>query len=137
MDTNLLIWKAKEAALNSYSPYSNFRVGASVLTKEGSIFCGTNVENGSFGGTICAERVALSTAVTNGFKEFEAICVVGLDFDDYLLPCGICLQFISEFNEDIKIVLVNKKEEYLIKTLSDLLPLKFNLNGKFPCLKET
>ncbi|HOV15649.1 MAG TPA: cytidine deaminase, partial [Spirochaetota bacterium] len=107
MDINLLIEKAKKVALNSYSPYSKFRVGASLLTKNGEIFCGTNVENGSFGGTICAERVAITTAISNGYRDFEAICVVGLDCKNYIYPCGICLQFISEFGNNIDIIITN------------------------------
>jgi len=128
MDINLLIEKAKKVALNSYSPYSKFRVGASLLTKNGEIFCGTNVENGSFGGTICAERVAITTAISNGYRDFEAICVVGLDCKNYIYPCGICLQFISEFGNNIDIIITNNKNEYKIFKIGDFLPFTFNFD---------
>ena len=123
MNVKLLIQKAKNVALNSYSPYSHFRVGAALLTKDNKIFTGTNVENRSYGGTICAERVAISKAISCGHKEFKAICVIGLDYDKFLPPCGICRQFISEFGANIKIILTNNKEEYKITSIKDLLPM--------------
>lgn len=122
-----LIEKAKNIALLSYSPYSKFRVGASLLTEDGKIFCGTNVENSSYGGTICAERSAIVSAISNGYKKFKMICIVALDYEEYIYPCGICLQFISEFGSDIDIVITNKILEYKILKISDFLPLNFSL----------
>ncbi|HQB62722.1 MAG TPA: cytidine deaminase, partial [Spirochaetota bacterium] len=95
-----LITTASQAALNSYSPYSLFRVGAALLAKDGRIFTGTNVENRSFGGTICAERTAIVKAVSEGVKDYSALAVIGLDSAEILPPCGICRQFISEFGSD-------------------------------------
>jgi len=122
MDINKLLDEAKNAALKSYSPYSHFRVGCALLTNEGKIFTGTNVENRSFGGTICAERVAITKAVSEGFKVFKTICIIGLDSLEILPPCGICRQFISEFGTDIEVVMSNKNSEYKKVNIRDLLP---------------
>ena len=129
MDVKILLEKAKKSAENSYSPYSNFRVGASVLTSEGKIFTGTNVENRSYGATICAERVAITKAVSEGYKKFKAICIVSPDSIELLPPCGICRQFITEFGRDIEIIMSNKNLEYKIVNIKDLLPYDslFNL----------
>jgi len=122
MDVNLLLNEAKKAAGFSYSPYSHFRVGCALLAKDGKIYHGTNVENRSFGGTICAERVAITKAVSEGSKEFSAICVIGLDSSELLPPCGICRQFISEFGTDITVIMANKRMEHKIMNISELLP---------------
>ncbi|HPO50836.1 MAG TPA: cytidine deaminase, partial [Spirochaetota bacterium] len=113
---------------NSYSPYSKFRVGACLLTEEGEVFCGTNVENGSFGGTICAERVAFSKAVSEGYRNFKSICIAGLDCDDFLYPCGICLQFMSEFASNLEIIVTNKKKDYKVYKISELFPYAFSFS---------
>jgi cytidine deaminase len=132
MEIKDLLEKAKKAAEKSYSPYSNFRVGSSVLTTEGKIFTGTNIENKSYGGTICAERVAVSKAISEGYKKIEVICIVGLDSPEILPPCGICRQFIAEFGREIKIIMANKNLEYKIVLLNELLPYDslFNLKNK-------
>jgi cytidine deaminase len=122
MDINNLIRTAIDAAEKSYSPYSKFRVGASLLTKDGRIFTGTNVENRSYGGTICAERTAVVKAVSEGYRDFEAICIIGLDTGQILPPCGMCRQFISEFGSDIKVIMSNNKSEYEIVEMKNLLP---------------
>ncbi|HRX43005.1 MAG TPA: cytidine deaminase, partial [Clostridia bacterium] len=91
------LMKAAEAALeNSYSPYSGIRIGAAVKGGSGKVYVGTNVENASYGATICAERSAITSAVSAGEKEITAIAITG-DIDDYAWPCGICRQVIKEF----------------------------------------
>ncbi|MBP9988404.1 MAG: cytidine deaminase [Ruminococcus sp.] len=130
MENEILINKAIEAMKNSYSPYSNFRVGASLITKNGKIYTGCNIENSSFSATNCAERTAFFNAVSNGEKEFEAIAIVGGKngkIDDFCFPCGICRQVMSEFcDKDFKIILSNTKEIKEYK-LSELLPESFKL----------
>jgi cytidine deaminase len=119
-----LIEKAIEAREKAYVPYSNFLVGAAVKTKEGKIFTGCNIESASFTPTICAERTALSKAISEGYKEIEAIAVVG-SFEEYTFPCGVCRQFIVEFGKDIKIIVAKNTDEYKIYQISDLLPHSF------------
>ncbi len=128
IDVNELIESAKSVSLNSYSPYSNYKVGAALLTSDGEIFTGTNVENISFSATTCAERIAIFSAVSQGYTEFEAIAVY--HDGDLPYPCGVCLQVLSEFvlNDDFKIYVANE-DEFEQYTLSDLLPLKFK--GEF------
>lgn len=116
-----LLHKAAEAGKNSYSPYSKFKVGSSVLCRSGEIYMGTNIENRSFGATICAERSAISAAVSNGEIEIIAICVYSPDYNDYLPPCGICRQVISEFGKDIKVILSDKNFNYKLLSIDDLL----------------
>ena len=99
MNRQDLIDKAHEAMKNAYSPYSGFKVGAAILTKDGKIFTGCNVENASYGATICAERCAATKAVSEGSNEFTAIAIVSSS-DKFTYPCGICRQFLSEFFEE-------------------------------------
>lgn len=122
MDIKNLLNKAKEAASHSYSPYSKFKVGAAVQTSDGKIFTGANIENRSYGATICAERVAISKAVSEGHINFKVICIVGLNTNKILPPCGICRQFISEFGNDIEVIMANKKLEYKIVKINELVP---------------
>ena len=96
-DKDQLVAAAGRAAENAYAPYSSFRVGAAVLCSDGTIITGTNVENRSYGLTMCAERVAIGTAVATGKRKLTAIAIVGLDSDTPLPPCGACRQVISEF----------------------------------------
>lgn len=96
MDYKELLEKAKEASKNTYSPYSKFPVGACVVTPSGKTFIGTNVENASFGATICAERSAIMNMVVNGEREIEAIAIYGPKMK-MCAPCGICRQVIAEF----------------------------------------
>ena len=131
INTDSLIKKALEARENAYAPYSSFLVGAALLTSDGEIFTGANVENGSYGATICAERNALCAAISSGKRDFSAIAVVGgkkgTSISDYCPPCGICRQFIVEFcASDFKIILFDGKKEKVWE-LSSLLPNSFNL----------
>lgn len=110
---------------NSYSPYSNFRVSALVKTKNGKIFKGVNIENAAYSPTICAERSALASAISNGEREFSYIVINGDSKDTF--PCGVCRQFIREFSDsDTKIVIANSTDDYKIYTIEDLLPHSFS-----------
>lgn len=130
-DRELLLLAIK-AAKNSYSPYSNFRVGAALLSKSGKIFLGCNVENSAYGDTICAERTAFLKAISEGEREFEKIAIVGSKTDDFsamALPCGSCRQVMSEFcDENFKIVLMDKNDVKVF-TLSEIFPAPFNKNS--------
>jgi len=116
----LLINKAHSVLKNAYSPYSKFKVGAAILTKDGKIFSGCNVENISYGLTICAERVALFKAVSEGHTQFEAIAICSSS-KKATFPCGACRQVLSEFG-NMKVYLENDSKTH---TLSDLLPNSF------------
>jgi len=118
-----LIREANIAKEYSYSPYSHFRVGAALLTKSGKIYRGCNIENASYGATICAERTAVVKAVSEGEKSFEAIAIVS-DNEDFTYPCGVCRQFLSEYGLDIIVVLPGKEQARVI-TLGELLPEAF------------
>lgn len=121
---NELIEQAKKATLNSYVPYSNFKVGAALLCKNGKVYLGCNIENKAFGPSICAERVAFSKAISEGEKEFTAIAIIG--GDDICPPCGICRQVMSEFcNDDFIIYLEGKGNKIEKYTLNELLPHRF------------
>lgn len=124
-DIEQLILKAVLAKQNSYSPYSNFQVGAALLTDNGKIYTGTNVECSSQSPTICAERVAMATAVAKGERAFQMIAVAG--DNEYTYPCGVCRQFISEFcDENFKIIVAKDQNDYKIFTLNQLLPHAFS-----------
>ncbi len=120
-----LIDAAKEASKNSYSPYSRFAVGAAVLTADGKIFTGTNVENSSFGLTVCAERVAILKAVSEGKKKFKAIAVASQG-KNFAYPCGACLQVMSEFSKDLDVIVVCGNKFKVVK-LQELIPFAFKL----------
>ena len=114
----------------SYTPYSNFKVGAALLTKNGDIYTGCNIENAAYTPTNCAERTAFFKAVSEGIKEFEAICIVGGKDGiptEYAAPCGVCRQVMMEFcdPETFKIILAVSKDKYDVFTLKELLPLGF------------
>lgn len=127
-----LALKAIEAMKKSYSPYSHFTVGAALLTKEGKIYTGANIENASYTPTVCAERNAIFTAVHNGERKFEAIAIVGGhrgDVKGITAPCGVCRQVMSEFcSPDFKVILVTSNEgDFEETTLGELLPYSFKL----------
>jgi cytidine deaminase len=114
-----LIEKAKRARLKAYAPYSNFKVGAALLTKSGRVYTGANVENTTFGLTVCAERIAVFKALNRGDKKFTKIAVVS-DKNPPVTPCGACRQVLSEFVKDLKIICANlegKVEKYRLKAL--------------------
>lgn len=128
---SMLIDKATEARMRSYSPYSHFSVGAALLCADGTIYTGANIENASYTPTVCAERVAFFSAVHAGHREFTAIAIVGGDnqssITSFCTPCGVCLQVMSEFCKgDFKIFLSDGKNQKVI-TLDDALPHRFSL----------
>ena len=121
-----LIQKAKEAKKQAYAPYSGFHVGAALLCKDGTIFTGCNIENSAYGPTNCAERTAIFKAVSEGFREFEAIAIIS-DSKQPTAPCGVCRQVMAEFcdPETFRIVLMNGDGEIRDYLLKELLPLGF------------
>jgi len=128
MNPNQLIEKALEARNLSYSPYSNFQVGAALLCKDGKVFVGSNVENSSYPLCMCAERNALYNAMMNGYKraDFLALAIVA-DTDEPCSPCGACRQVISElFPKEGKIYLSNLKSEIKETNIEELLPFAFS-----------
>ena len=118
--------KAKEMLPRAYAPFSKFRVGAALLTKEGEVYTGCNVENSSFGATICAERTAFVKAISEGESEFEAIAIVCEEGEAW--PCGICRQFMKEFcDDDFKIITGDDEESLRVYTMEEILPEGFRL----------
>ena len=118
-----LVRLARTAAQHAYAPYSHFRVGAAVRCKDGAVFLGSNVENRSFGLTICAERCAIVAAIAHGSRHFEELAVLGLDAIGPLPPCGACRQVISEFfPPDAKIHFAGSDDTVKTVLLADLLP---------------
>lgn len=126
MDYSLLINEALKAREKAYVPYSNFKVGAAILTSEGRIYSGCNIENASYGATNCAERTAIFKAVSEGECKIKAIAVVG-DTENFTYPCGICRQVITEFAEssDTEIIIAKNEKEYLLEKVSTILPGAF------------
>ena len=121
---------AKDAMKNSYATYSNYNVGAVLLCESGNIYKGCNIENASYSLTNCAERTALFSAIANGEKEFEAICIVGGKngiITDYAMPCGACRQVLAEFcDADFKVYVGINENDIKEYKLSELLPYSFN-----------
>lgn len=129
-----LLEKAKEASKTSYSPYSKFAVGAAVLFESGNVYSGANIENVSYGLGLCAERNALSTALGTGEKSQAIAIAVFSPNQKRCLPCGACLQWLSEFsmmygkNYDIAVILEDDTD-FIVYKLSELLPYGFNFNS--------
>ena len=122
-----LIKKANEARKNSYAPYSTYRVGAALLCADGTVYTGCNVENAAYGETVCAERVAIFKAISEGKRDFDAISIVGGidELKDFAYPCGACRPVLSEFcAPSFKIVLFDGKNTKLC-TLGELFPASF------------
>jgi cytidine deaminase len=131
MDYRNLVKIAIDARENAYVPYSKFKVGAAVLTADDAIYTGCNIENASYGATNCAERTAIFKAVSEGHKEIKAIAIVG-DMSTNTYPCGICRQVIVEFaTKDIQIILVKNENDYIIKTMEEILPGAFTKEDLF------
>ena len=120
-----LCQKAVDMMDMSYCPYSHFPVGAAVECSDGSVFTGCNIENAAYGAGTCAERTALSKAVSEGHKDFVRIAIAGKS-EDYCVPCGICRQFMMEFAPNLEIICLNGKGESKKFTLPELLPYGFN-----------
>ena len=122
-----LITEAEKARKRAYAPYSKFKVGAAVLSADGKIFTGCNIENASIGLALCAERVAIFKAISEGSTKLKAIAIIG-DTDKPCSPCGACRQVISEFGEDIPLIMANLKGDVKIKKIKELLPEAFGKN---------
>lgn len=129
MDAKKLIESALSVLDRSYSKYSKFKVAAAVEMSDGSIYNGVNVENASYGLSICAERSAIVNAISNGdSRNITKIAIVNKD--SYPYPCGACRQFISEFNSDCEIIVAKSTEDYKVYKLKELLPEVFSLDDK-------
>ncbi|AMJ39901.1 cytidine deaminase [Anaerotignum propionicum] len=124
MENQELVLLAKKAMEKAYAPYSKFKVGAALLAKNGDIFLGCNVENASYGATICAERTAITKAISEGVKEFEKIAIVASS-GDYAAPCGICRQVLFEFLPEGEVILDSDSEGIKVMKLKELLPMGF------------
>jgi len=124
-----LVQAALDAREMSYSPYSNFRVGAALLTRSGKIFTGCNIESAAYSPTICAERTALFKAVSEGERQFAAIAVAGAPKDgepQYCYPCGVCRQMLNEFfSNDTTVLIVKTADDYKTHSFGELLPYGF------------
>jgi cytidine deaminase len=125
MDSENLIELATEARENAYAPYSNFKVGAALLASNDRVFTGCNVENATYGLTVCAERVALWKAVSEGERKFVAVAVVA-DGERPPSPCGACRQLLWEFSGDIEVITANLRGARQSYHLSELLPHPFD-----------
>ena len=128
-DYKKLLLAAREARERSYCPYSGFAVGAALLTEDGRIYTGANIENASYTPTVCAERVAIFTAVHNGEKRFEAIAIsggkAGEEPASAFYPCGVCRQVISEFCDKDFVVIVDSPDGEITLTMNELYPHGF------------
>jgi cytidine deaminase len=120
-----LIVVARQSRENAHAPYSNFRVGAALRAISGRVFGGCNVENATYGLTVCAERTAIFKAISEGERGFDAICVV-TDTDALTPPCGACRQLIWEFCGDVPVILANLKGKTEIVQMRDLFPRPFD-----------
>lgn len=130
MDNKELIKLALEARQMAYVPYSNYMVGAALLTRQGKVYKGCNIENAAYTPTNCAERTAFFKAVSEGEHEFDAIAIVGGyegDPIDYAYPCGVCRQVMMEFcnPEKFRVITAISEEQYLQQTLAEMLPHGF------------
>ena len=125
--TDIELYKlARKSAENAYAPFSGFKVGAAILTTGGDVFTGVNVENSSYGATICAERVACTKAVSEGFREFEAIAIATYGGVE-ARPCGMCRQFLFEFAPKLRVITGKNEDEIEVSNLDELLPKGFRL----------
>ncbi|MBR6812677.1 MAG: cytidine deaminase [Oscillospiraceae bacterium] len=124
-----LVLTAIKAKDNAWAPYSGFHVGAAILCESGEVFTGCNVENSSYGATICAERTAAVKAVSEGKRNFSCIAVVS-DADEYCMPCGICRQFLADIAPSLRFLLAKPSGEYKVSSMEELLPGAFRLEKK-------
>lgn len=122
-----LVEKARNIKHNAYAPFSRYQVGAAILTRNGEIFTGVNVENASFGLTVCAERVAIFNALSQGNRDLVAIAI-SAQGKEIPFPCGACRQVMNEFNPDL-VVILDSGDNINLYTLKELLPMAFNLQS--------
>jgi cytidine deaminase len=123
MNKRDLIKSALEAKDMAYVPYSNFHVGAALITEDDEVYTGCNIEISSYSPTLCAERTAIFKAVSEGHKKIKTIAIVGDSSPTY--PCGVCRQVIREFGKDANIIIANTEDDYKEYTLDELLPYSF------------
>lgn len=119
-----LIEAAKKAREKAYAPYSKFKVGAAILTKSRKVYTGANIENSSYGASVCAERVAVFDAINSGETEIVELAVV-TDKNEPVMPCGICRQVLTEFSKNLKIYAANLNGKVIETTLAKILPMAF------------
>lgn len=128
IDELQIIELARQARDNAYAPYSKFHVGAALLTSDGRVFTGCNIENASYSATNCAERTAFFKAISEGARDFEAIAIIS-DSPDYITPCGVCRQVMVEFcKPDFQVFMCQANGSYKKKTLAEIMPEMFNKN---------
>lgn len=128
MEYKKLYELADQAKENAYVPFSHFQVGAALLTEGGEVYTGVNVENSSYGATICAERTAFVKAISEGRRRFRAIAIASSGGE--ALPCGICRQFMHEFEPELDVITGKDEENLRVWKLSELLPEGFRLEQK-------
>lgn len=127
MDNKKLIESALSVLDRSYSIYSKYKVAAAVEMADGTVYKGVNIENASYGLTICAERSAIANAITNGdSRTIKKVAIINKD--SYPFPCGACRQFISEFTKDADIIVAKSSDDYKVFNIKDLLPESFSLD---------
>ena len=124
MTDEKLLELALDARKNAYVPYSGYAVGAALLTEDGKVFTGCNIENAAYGNTLCAERTALVKAVSEGCRKFTRLAVVG-NSTDYCWPCGACRQMLYEFAPDLEVLVARKDHQFVKFPLRALLPHGF------------
>jgi len=129
MPAEILLKKARIAAERAYAPYSNFKVGAALLMSDGSVVLGCNIENASYGMTMCAERNAIAGMVSIGHLDPVAIAVAGGNSSAPCPPCGACRQVLAEFNPDMPVVL-ESPNKIIVMSVNELLPLSFSLTER-------
>lgn len=126
MEKTDLIALAREAQQQAYAPYSQFKVGAALLTKGGNVYTGANIENSSYGLSVCAERTAVFKAINAGESNFQSITICGSG-DGFIYPCGACLQVLAEFSKDLTVIITDEKNQQIEYNLIELLPQIFSL----------
>jgi len=124
IDESKLLKAASDARREAYAPYSGFRVGSAVLCEDGKVFSGVNVESAVYGLSICAERVAIAKAVSEGYRRFDALAVIA-DGPTPCPPCGACRQFLAEFGSEIVVIMANTSGETKKARIKELLPTAF------------
>lgn len=124
MNDDELVALARDAQRNAHAPYSGFRVGAALLSGDGRVFTGTNVENASYGLSVCAERNAIARAVVEGVRDFAKLAVV-TDSDEPVMPCGVCRQVVWEFSHDLPVIVESRAGKRVETNISELFPRPF------------
>ncbi|XP_042544511.1 cytidine deaminase [Dipodomys merriami] len=120
-----LLLSSREAKKSAYCPYSHFPVGAALLTRDGRVFSGCNIENACYPLSVCAERTAIQKAISEGHKDFRAIAISSDLQDDFISPCGGCRQVMREFGSDWAVYMTKPDGTYVVRTVQELLPASF------------